>query len=137
MREEPDLAFVEASDVSLLRQTFDHAPIGVAVVSLDGRFVKVNRSLCELTGYVEADLLQKSFQDITHPDDLELDLEQAGKLLSGDIDCYEIEKRYLRSDGSALWILLTGTIVRIPRERRCISSRRSKTSLSASVSKRR
>ena len=94
------------------RSAFDHAPIGIALVAPDGRWLRVNRQLCEMTGYAEEDLLKASFQDITHPDDLELDLEQVEAVLAGRIRTYEMEKRYFRADGSVLWVLLSVSLVR-------------------------
>jgi PAS domain S-box-containing protein len=94
------------------RAAFDHAPIGLAVVTPDGRFRQVNRSLCELTGYAEDELLKLTFQELTHPDDLEDNLELVGRLWSGEIDSYQIEKRYLRKDGRPVWIELTSSAVR-------------------------
>ena len=64
---------------------FEHAPIGVALVSPDGRWLKVNRALCELVGYSEAELLARTFQDITHPEDLEIDLENVRRMIAGEI----------------------------------------------------
>src|SRR6185436_6410723 len=72
---------------------FEHAPIGVALVSPDGRFFKVNRALCQLVGYSEAELLTRTFQDITYPEDLELDLENGRRMLAGEITSYQMEKR--------------------------------------------
>jgi PAS domain S-box-containing protein len=84
----------------------------MALVGTDGRWLRVNRSLCEIVGYSEGELLQKSFQHITHPEDLGKDLEQARRLLGGEIGSYQMEKRYLRKDGSVVWILLNGSLVR-------------------------
>lgn len=94
------------------RESFQHAAIGKALVALDGRFLQVNRALCELTGYPEPELLGKTFQDITHPDDLEDSLEHKGRLLSGEIPSYQLEKRYLRKTGEVLWVLLTVSLAR-------------------------
>ena len=94
------------------RAAFDHAPIGLAIITPDGRFRQVNRSLCELTGYTEEELLGLTFQEITHPEDLEDNLELAQRLWSGEIDSYQIEKRYIRKDGHPVWIELTSTAVR-------------------------
>ena len=91
---------------------FEHASIGVALVAPDGRWLKVNRALCELLGYGEADLLTHAFQDITHPGDLELDLENMRQVLSGAINAYEMEKRYLHADGSIVTALLSVSLVR-------------------------
>ena len=94
------------------RTTIDHAPIGIALVAPDGRCLRVNRALCDMTGYAEGELLAGSFQEITHPDDLDADLEQVRGLLAAEIKSYEIEKRYFRSDGSTMWIMLSVSLVR-------------------------
>ena len=94
------------------RRSFDYAAIGMALVATDGRFLQANRSLCETVGYTEEEMLARSFQDITHPEDLDKDLEQAKRLLAGEIETYHMEKRYLRKDGSVVWILLNGSLVR-------------------------
>lgn len=90
---------------------FQNAAIGMALVAPDGRWLKVNRSLCRLVGYEEDELLSLSFQDITHPDDLDADLSQVQRMLGGEIETYEMEKRYIRKDGEIVWILLTVSLV--------------------------
>jgi diguanylate cyclase (GGDEF)-like protein/PAS domain S-box-containing protein len=94
------------------RSTFDAAAIGMALVSLEGRFIQVNPSLCRILGYTKDELQQKSFQDITHPDDLQTDLALAAELLTGSRDSYQMEKRYFHKDGRVIWILLSGSAVR-------------------------
>jgi PAS domain S-box-containing protein len=94
------------------RRAFEDTSIGMALVGPDGRWLQVNRRLCEITGYSEAELLERRFQDITHPDDLEISTVQAGRLLAGGIGSYQLEKRYLRSDGSTLWVMLSVSLVR-------------------------
>jgi diguanylate cyclase (GGDEF)-like protein/PAS domain S-box-containing protein len=94
------------------RNAFEHAPIGMALVGLDGRWLKVNSALCSLTGYSEHDLLERTFQDITHPDDVEADLRNANDLLAGEIGSYEMEKRYITASGHTVWVLLSGSLVR-------------------------
>ncbi|QIE45552.1 PAS domain S-box protein [Pseudohalocynthiibacter aestuariivivens] len=89
------------------RSSFEAATIGKALVGVDGQFLKVNRSLCELLGYSEDDLCKMDFQSITHPEDLELDLNQFDLLKRGKIPSYKREKRYIRSDGTVLWGLLS------------------------------
>jgi two-component system, sensor histidine kinase and response regulator len=96
------------------RGAFDFAAVGMALVDLDGRFLKVNRALCEAVGYPEEELLALTFQDITHPEDLEDDLKLARQLVDGEIDSYQIEKRYIHRDGRTVWILLVGSLVRDP-----------------------
>ena len=95
---------------------FAHAPIGVALVSPEGRWLKVNRALCELVGYSEAELLTRTFQDITHPDDLETDLENVRRLIAGEILSYQMEKRYVHARGHFVTILLNVSLVRDAQE---------------------
>jgi PAS domain S-box-containing protein len=97
-----------------LRLTFEMAPMGMAVVALDGRISKVNRSLCELLGHSREQLLASTVQDITHPDDLEVDLAFATRLVQGDISRYRLQKRYVRADGSVFTGLLHVSLVRQP-----------------------
>ncbi len=94
------------------RLAFDNAPIGMALVAPEGHWLRVNRALCEMTGYTEGQLLGRTYQEITHPDDLDADLEQVRRILAGEIRTYEIDKRYLCADGSALWTLLSVSLVR-------------------------
>ncbi|MBN2473242.1 MAG: PAS domain S-box protein [Pirellulales bacterium] len=96
------------------RSTFEQAAVGLAHVALDGRFIRINRKFCDIAGYPTEDLLTRTFQEITHPDDLEADLENVQQLLAGEIPNYSMEKRYLRSDGSAVWINLTASLIREP-----------------------
>ena len=94
------------------RLTIDEAPIGMALVALDGRFVRVNRALCEIVGYSSAELTGLTFQAITHPDDLDADLALAGQLARGEIPRYQLGKRYIRKDGTIVDILLSVSILR-------------------------
>ena len=96
------------------RLTIDDAPIGMAVVALDGTFARVNRALCEITGYTVEELTKRRFQDITHPDDLDTDIALAAQLTSGEIPRYQLEKRYIRRDGSLIDVMLSGSILRGP-----------------------
>ena len=84
---------------------FESAPIGEAIVALDGKFLEVNRRLCEIVGYSKAELAAMTSQEITHPDDLAADLEFVRQMLAREIRTYQIEKRYLRKDGQIVWIL--------------------------------
>ncbi len=94
------------------RQAFDHAGIGMALVSLDGAWLQVNRVLCRIVGYTEAELLQKTFQEITHPDDLNADLAHLADLLAGNTDHYQMEKRYFHRAGHIVHVRLTVSVVR-------------------------
>jgi PAS domain S-box-containing protein len=96
---------------SLFQNAFEFAAIGMALVSPEGKWLQVNREVCEITGYSEAELLERTFQDITHPDDLETDLENVRKMLAGEIKTYQMEKRYLHKNGSVVWILLSVSLV--------------------------
>lgn len=89
---------------------FHFAPIGVALVSLDGRYIAVNRAYCQMIGYSEAELLTMGFQDITHPDDLALGHRR--RLLEGAGDSFQVEKRYVRKDGGLVWGFLRVSMVR-------------------------
>ena len=86
-----------------LRRVFDQSPLGIAVVSLDYRFLKVNASLCRLTGYGADELLIRSVPDITHPEDITKSFADVPALLAGEIEQMAVEKRYLRKDGGVLW----------------------------------
>ena len=94
------------------RGAFDSAPIGMALVCTDGRWLQVNDSLCRIVGYTSDELLATDFQTITHPDDLDADLELVRQLLAGDIRDYQMEKRYLHKNGSHVWVLLSVSLVR-------------------------
>ncbi|MBF0188346.1 MAG: response regulator, partial [Magnetococcales bacterium] len=93
------------------KNTFDQAAIGIAHVGSDGRWPKVNRHLCRIIGYSYDALMALTFQDITHPDDLDADLAQFQKLMDKEIPDYSMEKRYIHQDGSIVWINLTVTMV--------------------------
>ncbi|MCF7785053.1 MAG: PAS domain S-box protein [Prosthecobacter sp.] len=90
---------------------FENAPIGKALVAPDGRFLRVNRLLCDIVGYTESELLALNFQDITHADDLDLDLAYVQKMLRHEIKTFQMEKRYLHQSGAVVWVLLTVSMV--------------------------
>lgn len=94
------------------RGSFEHSAIGMALVSTEGKWLKVNKRICEIVGYEEEELLATTFQYITHPDDLGIDLENLHKLLAGDIATYSIEKRYYHKKGNIVWVLLSVSLVR-------------------------
>ncbi|NJM77977.1 MAG: PAS domain S-box protein [Acaryochloridaceae cyanobacterium RU_4_10] len=94
------------------RATFEQAAVGIAHVGLDGRWLKVNQKLCDIVGYSAEELLQITFQDITYPEDLELDLANIRQLLNNEIQTYSMEKRYLHKQGFLVWIDLTVSLVR-------------------------
>ncbi|MDX2089337.1 MAG: PAS domain S-box protein [Kofleriaceae bacterium] len=90
----------------------EQAPIGMALVDVDGRFRQVNRALCQIVDYSAEELLQRRFQDITHPDDIARDEEQARRLARGEITSYRLEKRYLTRSGSTVNIKLSVALLR-------------------------
>ncbi len=91
---------------------FEFAPIGVALVSLDGKLVKVNQALCQLLGYTTQELMTKTFQELTHPDDLEMDLDNVKQLIAGEKLAYQMEKRYFDKSGDIVWALLSVSLVK-------------------------
>ena len=106
------LAFQLAATEARQRATFEQAAVGIAEVALDGRWLRVNRQLCALLGYTRAELLDRTFQEITHPADLETDITRVQALLAGEISTYSLEKRYIRKDGTYLWANLTVALLR-------------------------
>jgi PAS domain S-box-containing protein len=95
----------------VFENAFHHAAIGMALIGLDGRFMRVNDSFSSLIGYAPHEVLDLDFQSITHPDDLDADLEQLERLIAGDISSYRMDKRYFRKDGSVLWAHLSVSMV--------------------------
>lgn len=99
------------------RIAFDTAPQGMALVSLEGRFIEVNRTLCTMLKYERETLLASDFQTLTHPDDLALDLDLIGQLIRDEIPQYQLTKRYFTRDDKMLWGLLSVSLVRDTRQR--------------------
>jgi PAS domain S-box-containing protein len=108
--------FVPGTDVTdrarQYRATFENAGVGIAHLSPDVKWLRVNATFARIVGYSRDELVSKSVQDITHPDDLALSLAEVERLRSGKADSYEIEKRYVRKDGVPVWVHITGTAVR-------------------------
>jgi len=94
------------------RATFEQAAVGINHADPDGRFVRVNQKFCEITGYTREELLVRRFQDITHPEDLQVEQYYVRSLLTGEIDTYSLEKRYLHRDGQSIWVQITASLVR-------------------------
>ncbi len=94
------------------RTAFEQAAVGMAIVAPSGQLIEVNQKLCQMSGYSASELMGKTFQALTHPDDLEISLEYAHRLLAGEISSYTLEKRYLSQQREALWTQLTSTLVR-------------------------
>ncbi len=94
------------------RGSFESSAAGMALVSPEGKWLRVNQALCDIVGYTQDELLQCTFQDITHPDDLDKDLEQVQQVLEGTIKTYQMEKRYYTKDKEVVWVLLSVSLVR-------------------------
>lgn len=108
-----------ADDSGPFRGAFEHAAIGMAIVDLDGRFLKVNPALLQIVGYNEAELLATDFQSITYVDDLESDVALARQLMRGEIEHYHMEKRYVHKQGHLVWIQLNASLARDTSGRAC------------------
>jgi diguanylate cyclase (GGDEF)-like protein/PAS domain S-box-containing protein len=110
-----DLAWAEESlrwAEERYRAVTDRAPIGHAIVGLDDRWLSANDAMCAIVGYSREDLLRKTADEITHPDDVETQRPYLERLFAGEIHRYELEKRYVRPDGRAVWVRLTDALVR-------------------------
>lgn len=94
------------------RDIFDHAAIGIAYVTIEGRWLEVNQKICEITGFNREELLERTFQELTCADDLEMNLSHTRRLLAREIETYTVEKRYVRKDGSLVWVQVTVSLVR-------------------------
>ncbi len=94
------------------RATFNLAAVGIAHLTLDGHFIRLNQKFCDIVGYTQVELIKRTFQSITYPDDLGKDLNNLNSLIKGEADTYSMEKRYIRKDGSLVWVNLTVSIVR-------------------------
>ena len=101
---------LEESQVKF-RLAVANAPIGMALVAPDGRWLEVNKALCKILGYSEKEMLKMDFQEITHADDLEKDLSYISLMLNREIDYHDMEKRYIHKDGSIIWVLLTVSLI--------------------------
>jgi PAS domain S-box-containing protein len=108
-RKQAEAALKESEE--RFRKFFEEAPIGICVVELDGRFLKVNKTYCEMLGYAEQELHQLTFANITHSEDVATDVGYAEQLFKGEIPSYQIEKRYIKKSGEILWVNLTATMI--------------------------
>ena len=108
MRVSPNSELSSAQFVAAM----EHSPIGTALVGLDGEWIWTNIAIRAILGYSEEELGRLTFQNLTHPDDLFADVDQAEKLISGEGSAYQMEKRYFRKDGSLVWCLLAVSLVR-------------------------
>ncbi|WP_290536830.1 diguanylate cyclase [Alcanivorax sp.] len=100
------------TNVALFEGAFRHAAIGMAIVAPNGRWLRVNEAVSQIVGYSDSELREIDFQTITHPDDLDKDLEQVDSLLRGDATTYRMKKRYTHKEGREVWVLLAVSLVR-------------------------
>jgi PAS domain S-box-containing protein len=94
------------------RRTFEYAANGMSIVNTEGKFLKVNRSLCDFLGYSESELLNLNYQEITHSDDLERDVTFMQEMLANKRDRYQLEKRYIHKNGTYVWALLSVSLIK-------------------------
>jgi diguanylate cyclase (GGDEF)-like protein/PAS domain S-box-containing protein len=110
-RAEEELRAANEQLTSVFDKTFNNALIGMALVGLDGRILQVNPALCEITGRSQEDLLATTTQAITHPDDLDTELEFLNRVCAGELLSYQFEKRFQHADGHEVWTLLVASVV--------------------------
>jgi PAS domain S-box-containing protein len=110
----PDDVYSSLLDDRRFQLAFEHAAIGMAIVGMDGRWIEVNRSLCEMLGYTEEEFQHTTFQDLTHPDEIEISRRLSRQLIAGEIPVMRLEKRYRRRDGSYIWGRLSSSVMRGP-----------------------
>ena len=101
----------------LFRSAMHHSPIGMAILTLDGKWKELNPALCNIVGYSIEELLQRDYQSITHPDDLAADAEYVRRLLSREVESSHLEKRDIRKDGSIVWVEINVSLVKDAEDR--------------------
>lgn len=109
-RKQAEIALRESEE--RFRAIFEQAAVGISQTTLSGQFLRVNPGFCEIMGYTEAELLEMAWQEITHPDDVEPNLDYVSQLLAGHIQTYSLEKRYIRKDGGVQWVNSTTSAMR-------------------------
>jgi PAS domain S-box-containing protein len=97
---------------ALFGSLFEQGAAGVGIVSLEGRFLRANPALCRITGYTEAELQQKTFLELTYPDDVEITANNRDALVSGDVKSRTYEKRYIHKNGTPVWVQVVGCVIR-------------------------
>lgn len=106
---EEEQALIESEQ--LFKWIFEQGPIGMTMTAPDYKFAKVNQMFCDMVGYTKEELTSMKFTDITYPDDVEQSIIAADKLFRGEKSYHRMEKRYLRKNGSVLWVSLTGCAI--------------------------
>ncbi|WP_164483699.1 PAS domain S-box protein [Polaromonas sp. SP1] len=111
------MPFSSDNDAFLLKDqqfsnAFEHAAIGMTLIGIDSRRLKVNNAFCQMLGYSEAEMLARSIYDLTHPDDIDWDLEQRRRALAGEIESFQVEKRYIHKLGHTVWGYMSCSLVR-------------------------
>ena len=89
------------------RKIYEEGPFGMVLINSEYKFIMVNRTFCDITGYSESELFELTFRDITYPDDKDLGMESVKKLIKGEIPVFKSEKRYVRKDGAVIWVAIT------------------------------
>ncbi|MEM6911511.1 MAG: PAS domain S-box protein [Verrucomicrobiota bacterium] len=100
------------ADTSTLQVVLEKSPVGMSLTDLEGRFRYLNPALCRMVGYRKEELLGRSFREITHPEDIDVNLKHLRDLVAGDIQEYHFEKRYLHKEGQVVWVRLHGSVLR-------------------------
>jgi PAS domain S-box-containing protein len=108
----PDQALRTAASELLYAEAFENAPHAMALIAPDGCFIQANRTLRRMLGFSKSDISALSLEHITHPDDLETDLEQRHRLAAADIGRYELVQRYVRKDGAQIWVRVSVSAIR-------------------------
>ncbi len=109
-RKEAEIALREKEE--RFRRIFFDSGIGMVLCDLQGKFLQVNEKFCEVTGYTESEIMTKSFEDITHPEDLTIEVPQVEKMIRNEMDSYQLEKRYIHKSKQIIWVLVTVSILR-------------------------
>lgn len=109
-RKRAELALRESEE--RFRVMFEQAAVGIVLVDLEGRFVRTNHKFYNIVGFSEAELIGRSFEEITHPDDIPPDKAQVQRLLAGEASNFVMEKRYIRKDKTIVWANLSVSLVR-------------------------
>ncbi|MDU0201873.1 PAS domain S-box protein [Paenibacillus sp. MAH-36] len=97
---------LDVSQPELFSQVFKYSPIGIALLSTQGKWLQVNASLCRITGYTESDFLDMTIQDIIQMDDTDKTWDVRDQILDGNMDNFQMEKRFIHKNGYTVWVLL-------------------------------